>query len=392
MGSRLGFISTEIEEMKKKGLFKVPPILGSPQGARALVNGKEVINLSSNSYLQLTTNKKMKKAAIDAIRKYGVGTGAVRQIIGTMDIHEELEKKVAKFKGAEAVLMFSSGVAANSGTIPTLVAEGDVVISDELNHGSIIDGVRLTKAERKIYPHLNMEALEKVLKESSAARRRLIITDGVFSMDGDIAPMDRIVELAERYDAITYVDDAHGEGVLGKNGRGIVDHFNLHGRVDVEMGTFSKAFGCMGGYVAGTNDLRSYLIQRARSFLFSTSHPPATVAAISTAIDVVLEQPKLFDRLWGNTKYFRKKLQKLGFNTGNSQTPIIPVITGESSLAQQLSTKLFEKGVYINPIVYPMVAMDKARVRNIVTAGHKRKDLDTALRAYEEVGRELKLI
>jgi len=392
MGSRLGFISTEIEEMKKKGLFKVPPILGSPQGARALVNGKEVINLSSNSYLQLTTNKKMKKAAIDAIRKYGVGTGAVRQIIGTMDIHEELEKKVAKFKGAEAVLMFSSGVAANSGTIPTLVAEGDVVISDELNHGSIIDGVRLTKAERKIYPHLNMEALEKVLKESSAARRRLIITDGVFSMDGDIAPMDRIVELAERYDAITYVDDAHGEGVLGKNGRGIVDHFNLHGRVDVEMGTFSKAFGCMGGYVAGTNDLRSYLIQRARSFLFSTSHPPATVAAISTAIDVVLEQPKLFDRLWGNTKYFRKKLQKLGFNTGNSQTPIIPVITGESSVAQQLSTKLFEKGVYINPIVYPMVAMDKARVRNIVTAGHKRKDLDTALRAYEEVGRELKLI
>ena len=392
MGSRLGFVSTEIEEMKKKGLFKVPPILGSPQGARAVVNGKEVINLSSNSYLQLTTNKKMKKAAIDAIRKYGVGTGAVRQIIGTMDIHEELEKKVAKFKGAEAVLMFSSGVAANSGTIPTLVAEGDVVISDELNHGSIIDGVRLTKAERKIYPHLNMEALEKVLKESSAARRRLIITDGVFSMDGDIAPMDRIVELAERYDAITYVDDAHGEGVLGKNGRGIVDHFNLHGRVDVEMGTFSKAFGCMGGYVAGTNDLRSYLIQRARSFLFSTSHPPATVAAISTAIDVVLEQPKLFDRLWGNTKYFRKKLQKLGFNTGNSQTPIIPVITGESSVAQQLSTKLFEKGVYINPIVYPMVAMDKARVRNIVTAGHKRKDLDTALRAYEEVGRELKLI
>ena len=392
MGSRLGFVSTEIEEMKKKGLFKVPPILGSPQGARAVVNGKEVINLSSNSYLQLTTNKKMKKAAIDAIRKYGVGTGAVRQIIGTMDIHEELEKKVAKFKGAEAVLMFSSGVAANSGTIPTLVAEGDVVISDELNHGSIIDGVRLTKAERKIYPHLNMEALEKVLKESSAARRRLIITDGVFSMDGDIAPMDRIVELAERYDAITYVDDAHGEGVLGKNGRGIVDHFNLHGRVDVEMGTFSKAFGCMGGYVAGTNDLRSYLIQRARSFLFSTSHPPATVAAISTAIDVVLEQPKLFDRLWGNTKYFRKKLQKLGFNTGNSQTPIIPVITGESSLAQQLSTKLFEKGVYVNPILYPMVAMDKARVRNIVTAGHKRKDLNAALAAYEEVGKELKLI
>ncbi|QLJ52951.1 MAG: 2-amino-3-ketobutyrate coenzyme A ligase [Candidatus Fermentimicrarchaeum limneticum] len=392
MGSRLGFISTEIEEMKKKGLFKVPPILSSPQGARAVVNGREVINLSSNSYLQLTTNKKMKKAAIEMIRKYGVGTGAVRQIIGTMDIHEELEKKVANFKGAEAVLMFSSGVAANSGTIPTLVAEGDVVISDELNHGSIIDGVRLTKAERKIYPHLNMEALEKVLKESSAARRRLIITDGVFSMDGDIAPMDRIVELAERYDAITYVDDAHGEGVLGKNGRGIVDHFNLHGRVDVEMGTFSKAFGCMGGYVAGTNDLRSYLIQRARSFLFSTSHPPATVAAISTAIDVVLEQPKLFDKLWGNTKYFRKKLQKLGFNTGNSQTPIIPVITGESSLAQQLSTKLFEKGIYVNPIVYPMVAMDKARVRNIVTAGHKRKDLDAALAAYEEVGRELKLI
>jgi len=392
MGSRLGFVSTEIEEMKKKGLFKVPPILGSPQGARAVVNGKEVINLSSNSYLQLTTNKKMKKAAIDAIRKYGVGTGAVRQIIGTMDIHEELEKKVAKFKGAEAVLMFSSGVAANSGTIPTLVAEGDVVISDELNHGSIIDGVRLTKAERKIYPHLNMEALEKVLKESSAARRRLIITDGVFSMDGDIAPMDRIVELAERYDAITYVDDAHGEGVLGKNGRGIVDHFNLHGRVDVEMGTFSKAFGCMGGYVAGTNDLRSYLIQRARSFLFSTSHPPSVVAAIGAAIDVVEEQPKLFDRLWGNTKYFRKRLQKLGFNTGNSQTPIIPVITGESSLAQQLSTKLFEKGVYVNPILYPMVAMDKARVRNIVTAGHKRKDLNAALAAYEEVGKELKLI
>jgi len=391
MGSRLGFITTEIEDMKQKGLFKVPPILGSPQGARAVVNGKEVVNLSSNSYLQLTTNKKMKKAAIEAIRKYGVGTGAVRQIIGTMSIHEELEKKVAQFKGVEAVLMFSSGVAANSGTIPTLIGEGDLIISDELNHGSIIDGCRLTKAERKIYPHLNMEELEKILKESKH-RRKLVITDGVFSMDGDIAPMDRIVELAERYDAMTYVDDAHGEGVLGKNGRGIVDHFNLHGRVDVEMGTFSKAFGCMGGYVAGTNDLRSYLIQRARSFLFSTSHPPATVAAISAAIDVALEQPKLFDKLWGNTKYFRKKLQKLGFNTGNSQTPIIPVITGQSSLAQQLSVKLFEKGVYVNPILYPMVAMDKARVRNIVTAGHKRKDLDAALAAFEEVGKELKLI
>ncbi|MCX6776745.1 MAG: glycine C-acetyltransferase [Candidatus Micrarchaeota archaeon] len=391
MGSRLGFITTEIEGMKSKGLFKVPPILGSPQGARAVVNGKEVINLSSNSYLQLTTNKKMKKAAIEAIRKYGVGTGAVRQIIGTMGIHEDLEKKVAQFKGAEAVLVFSSGVAANSGTIPTLVGEGDLIISDELNHGSIIDGCRLTKAERKIYPHLDMTGLENVLKESKH-RRKLIITDGVFSMDGDIAPMDRIVELAEKYDAMTYVDDAHGEGVLGKNGRGIVDHFNLHGRVDVEMGTFSKAFGCMGGYIAGTNDLRSYLIQRARSFLFSTSHPPATVAAISAAIDVALEQPQLFDKLWSNTKYFRKKLQKLGFNTGNSQTPIIPVITGESSLAQQLSAKLFEKGVYVNPILYPMVAMDKARVRNIVTAGHKRKDLDYAIGAFEEVGKELKLI
>jgi glycine C-acetyltransferase len=389
---RLGFITTEIEEMKKKGLFKVPPILGGPQGPIAIVNGKEVINLSSNNYLCLTTNPKMKKAAIVALREYGVGTGAVRQIIGTMKIHEDLEKKVAEFKGAEAVLLFPTGVAANSGTIPTLAGEGDVIISDELNHGSIIDGVRLTKAERKIYAHLNMEALEKVLKESSAARRRLIITDGVFSMDGDIAPMDKIVELAEKYDAITYVDDAHGEGVLGRNGRGIVDHFNLHGRVDVEMGTFSKAFGCMGGYVAGTNDLRSYLIQRARSWLFSTSHPPAVVAAISTAIDVVQEQPKLFDKLWNSTKYFRKKLQKLGFNTGNSQTPIIPVITGESSLAQKLSEKLFEKGVYVNPIVYPMVAMDKARVRNIVTAGHKKKDLDNALAAYEEVGKELKLI
>jgi glycine C-acetyltransferase len=391
MGSRLGFITTEIEEMKAKGLFKVPPILGSPQGARAVVNGKEVINLSSNSYLQLTTNKKMKKAAIEALRKYGVGTGAVRQIIGTMGIHEELEKKIAAFKGAEASLMFSSGVAANSGTIPTLVGEGDLIISDELNHGSIIDGCRLTKAERKIYPHLNMEELEKILKESKH-RRKLIITDGVFSMDGDIAPMDKIVELAEKYDAITYVDDAHGEGVLGRNGRGIVDHFNLHGRVDVEMGTFSKAFGCMGGYVAGTEDLRSYLIQRARSFLFSTSHPPSTVAAISTAIDIVLEQPKLFDKLWGNANYFRKKLKKLGFNTGNSQTPIIPVITGDSAKAQELSTKLFEKGVYVNPIVYPMVAMDRARVRNIVTAGHKRKDLNAALATYEEVGKELKLI
>lgn len=391
MGSRLGFISAEIEEMKAKGLFKVPPILGGPQGPRAIVNGKEVINLSSNSYLQLTENRKMKKAAIEALRKYGVGTGAVRQIIGTMSIHEELEKKIAAFKGAEASLMFSSGVAANSGTIPTLVGEGDLIISDELNHGSIIDGCRLTKAERKIYPHLNMEELEKILKESKH-RRKLVITDGVFSMDGDIAPMDKIVELAEKYDAMTYVDDAHGEGVLGRNGRGIVDHFNLHGRVDVEMGTFSKAFGCMGGYVAGTNDLRSYLIQRARSFLFSTSHPPATVAAISTAIDVVLENPKMFDRLWGNANYFRKKLKKMGFNTGNSQTPIIPVITGESAKAQELSNKLFEKGVYVNPIVYPMVAMDKARVRNIITAGHKRKDLNAALAAFEEVGKELKLI
>ncbi|MEM5872096.1 MAG: glycine C-acetyltransferase [Candidatus Aenigmatarchaeota archaeon] len=390
--NRLYFLQDEIENLKKENLFTTLPVLSTPQGTRVVINGKKVLTLSTNNYLGFANHPRIKEAAKKAIDKWGFGAGAVRQIAGTMEIHNEAEEVLAKYKMTETSLIFVAGIAANRGTIQALMGEGDVIISDELNHGSIIDGVRLTKAERKIYPHLDIDGLEKALKESQNARRRMVVTDGVFSMDGDIAPLDKIAELCEKYDAILMVDDAHGDGVLGKDGRGIVDHFNLHGRVDIEMGTLSKAFGCLGGYIAGSQELRDYLINRARSFIFTTAHPPCVSAAIIEAIKVVQEEPQHIKRLWENTKFFKEGLQDLGFNIGNSKTPITPVIVGESAKAQKLSQKLFENGIFVKPIVYPLVSKDTARVRNIITAEHTKEDLEFALKTYEKVGKEMKLI
>ena len=390
--NRLQFLKDEIEGMKKENLFTTLPVLSTPQGARVTINGKKALTLSTNNYLGFANHPRLAAAAKKAIDKWGFGCGAVRQIAGTMEIHNEAEEMLAKYKHTEASLIFVAGIAANRGTIQVLMGEGDAIISDELNHGSIIDGVRLTKSEKKIYPHMDMTGLEKALKETQAARRRLIVTDGVFSMDGDIAPLDQIVELAEKYDAITMVDDAHGDGVLGKDGRGIVDHFNLHGRVDIDMGTLSKAFGCLGGYISGRQELRDYLINRARSFIFTTAHPPCVTAAIMEALRVVQDEPQHLKRLWENTKFFKEGLRDLGFNIGHSQTPITPVIVGESAAAQKLSKTLFDHGVFAKPIVFPLVAKDAARIRNIVTAEHTTEDLQFALDVYKKVGKKLKLI
>ncbi len=390
--NRLQFLKDELEGLKKENLFTTLPVLSTPQGARVVINGKKVLTLSTNNYLGFANHPRLAAAAKKAMDRWGFGCGAVRQIAGTMEIHNEAEEMLARYKHTEASLIFVAGIAANRGTIQVLMGEGDVIISDELNHGSIIDGVRLTKSEKKIYPHLDMAGLEKALKESQSARRRLVVTDGVFSMDGDIAPLDQIAELAEKYDAITMVDDAHGDGVLGKDGRGIVDHFNLHGRIDIDMGTLSKAFGCLGGYIAGRQELRDYLINRARSFIFTTAHPPCVTAAIMEALRIVQDEPQHLKQLWDNTKFFKEGLRDLGFNIGHSQTPITPVIVGESAKAQQLSKALFEHGVFVKPILYPLVSKDSARVRNIVTAEHTKDDLDFALKTYEKVGKDLKLI
>jgi glycine C-acetyltransferase len=392
MKNRLEFLKEELDGLKRENLFTTLPVLSTPQGARVTINGKKVLTLSTNNYLGFANHPRLAAAAKKAMEKWGFGCGAVRQIAGTMEIHNEAEEALAKYKHTEASLIFVAGIAANRGTIQVLMGEGDVIISDELNHGSIIDGVRLTKAEKKIYPHLDMAGLEKALQESQSARRRLIVTDGVFSMDGDIAPLDRIVELAEKYDAITMVDDAHGDGVLGKDGRGIIDHFHLHGRVDIDMGTLSKAFGCLGGYIASRQELRDYLINRARSFIFTTAHPPCVMAAIMEALKVVQDEPQHLKNMWDNTQFFKEGLRDLGFNIGRSQTPITPVIVGESAKAQQLSRSLFEHGVFVKPIVYPLVSKDTARVRNIVTAEHTKDDLEFALDIYKKVGKEMKLI
>jgi len=390
--NRLQFLKEEVEKLKSENLFTTLPVLTSPQGARVTINGKAVLTLSTNNYLGFANHPRLAAAAKKAMDKWGFGAGAVRQIAGTMEIHNEAEEQLAKYKHTEASLIFVAGIAANRGTIQVLMGEGDAIISDELNHGSIIDGVRLTKSEKKIYPHMNMEGLEKALKETQSAKRRLVVTDGVFSMDGDIAPLDQIVELAEKYDAITMVDDAHGDGVLGKDGRGIVDHFNLHGRVDIDMGTLSKAFGCLGGYIAGRQELRDYLINRSRSFIFTTAHPPCVTGAIMEALKVVQDEPQHLKRLWENTKFFKEGLRDLGFNIGHSQTPITPVIVGESAAAQKLSKTLFDHGVFAKPIVFPLVAKDAARIRNIVTAEHTTEDLQFALDVYKKVGKKLKLI
>jgi glycine C-acetyltransferase len=386
------FVDEEIEELKSKGLFRTLRELDSAQGARAVFDGREVINLSSNNYLGLNTHPRLVEAAVEATRQWGAGSGSVRTIAGTMSLHEQLEQKLAQFKHTEAALVFQSGFTCNSGIIPVLVGEGDVILSDALNHASIIDGIRLTRAERFIWQHKDLDQLEQGLKDKQSAKRRLVITDGVFSMDGDVAPLPEIVDLAERYGAMVYVDDAHASGVFGKNGRGTVDHFGLHGRVHVQVGTLSKAIGSLGGYVASTQGLRDLLIHKGRPFLFSTSHPPSVTAACIAAIEVLLEEPERIDRLWDNTRYFKAGLERLGLDTGASESPITPVIAGEGKKAMRLSDRLFEEGVFAQGIGFPTVPDARSRVRTIVTSEHTREDLYGALSAFETVGRELGLV
>ncbi len=389
---RLDYLSDVLDEIRQQGLYRDLRVLQGEQEAVASFDGREVINLSSNNYLGLTTHPKLRRAAVEAVEKFGVGSGAVRTIAGTMALHEELEERLAAFKHTEAALTFQSGFTANVGAISALLAPEDVVISDELNHASLIDGMRLTKAARKIYKHKDMDSLEAALRESGDFRHRIVATDGVFSMDGDIAPLPQIVELCERYDAVCYVDDAHASGVLGQNGRGTVSHFGLDGRVDVQIGTLSKAIGVMGGYVASTRNMRNLLIHRARPFLFSTSQPPAVTAACIAAIDVLETEPELIERLWDNTRYFKQGLESLGYDTGTSETPITPVIIGEAKPTMEFSDRLFERGVFAQGIGYPTVARDRGRVRTIVTAAHTQDQLARALEVFEAVGREMGII
>ncbi len=381
------------DSLKSQGLEWNPPTLETANQPRCTIDGRSTIMLSANNYLNLTSHPKVIDAMIEATQKYGAGSGSVRAIAGTMDIHLEAEKKVAEFKGVESALIYSAGYTANVGLIPTLVqGKQDVIISDELNHGSIIDGVRLTKAQRAVYSHNDMGALEAVLKEHSESDRKLIISDGVFSMDGDIAPLDEISALADEYGAMVYVDDCHGEGVLGEGGAGIVDHFKLQGKVDFEIGSFSKALGVQGGIVAGSEDVRTHALNHSRSWLLSGSQPPGVAAAQKAAIEVLMSEPEHHARLWENTNYFRDELQSLGFDTGLSETPIIPVMCGKSPNAKALSQALADEGVMAGAITFPMVARDKARVRTQMSAGLTREDLDQVLRIFERVGKNLGLI
>lgn len=389
----LKYLQDSIQELKDQGVYRKLPVLEGPNQAEIMLNGKSVINLSSNNYLGLATHPRLKKAAIEAVEKYGVGSGAVRPIIGNMDIHEELEVILAKFKKEEAVMVFQSGFNCNAGVIQSITNKGDLIISDALNHASIIDGVKLSKADRAVFKHSDMEDLERILKEKRKDYNTvLIITDGVFSMDGDIAKLPKIVELAEQYEALTYVDDAHGSGVLGEGGRGTVDHFNLHGRVDFTIGTLSKAIGVIGGYVAGSKVMKEWLLHRARPFLFSTSLPPAAVGAIIEALNVLMESTELTERLWDNARFFKERLGKLGYNTGESETPITPVIIGEEGKTLEFSKRLMEAGVFASPIVFPTVPKGTGRVRCMISAGHTEEQLARAVEIFEKVGKEMDLL
>ena len=390
---KLAFLREEYMNLEAAGLnWKLRTLQGN-SAPHCVVDGKRVIMLCSNNYLNLTNHPKLKEAAKRAIDTHGVGSGSVRPIAGNMDLHLELEKKLAEFKHAEAALVYPTGFAANAGLIPQLAGEGDFILSDELNHGSIIDGVRLSRAEKGIYKHCDVRDLERVLSEIRGKYRRiLVISDGVFSMDGDIAPFDEIAKVASEHGAITYVDDAHGDGVLGENGRGIASHFRIEGKIDVEMGTFSKAFGVVGGYVSGSEDLRRFAFNKSRTWLLSASHPPPVAAACIAALDVVENEPTHLENLWKNTRYFKKELKRMGFDVGNSGTPITPVIVGESVIAQQMSAMLYDEGVFALPIVFPMVARDRARIRTIMNAGHTSADLDTALAAFEKIGCKLNVL
>jgi glycine C-acetyltransferase len=388
----LAYLGRELDSLRDQKLFRHLRILEDEQKARTTVDHRSVVNLSSNNYLGLTTHPRLREMALKAIADYGVGTGSVRTIAGTMEIHMELERRLADFKNVEKVVVFQSGFAANAGTVSAILTRDDVVISDELNHASIIDGCRLSRATIKVFPHKDVDAARRIIKELPASQRKLLITDGVFSMDGDVGPLPALCDLAEETGCIMMVDDAHASGVFGKNGRGTVDHFGMHGRVDIQVGTLSKAMGALGGYVAGSGDLIDFLYHRARPFLFSTSHPPSVVLSCLAALDVLMEEPEIIERLRDHTRFFKEGLHRLGFDTGLSESPITPVIAGEGAKAMELSDKLFARGVFAQGIAFPTVARDKARVRTIVTATHTREDLQFALDAFAAVGREIGLI
>ena len=391
----LSYLHDQIEELKAKGLYTKLHVLDGEQKPVATFDGREVINLSSNNYLGLTTNKALKRAAIDAVRKYGAGAGAVRTIAGTMTLHMELEEQIAKFKGTEACVVFQSGFTANAGTVSAILGKEDLIISDELNHASIIDGCRLSRATIKVFKHKDVADCERVLKETENwPGKKLLITDGVFSMEGDIADLPALCDLAERFNCIMMVDDAHSSGVLGSRGRGTIDHCGVHGRVDVQVGTLSKAIGAIGGYVCGSKDLIDFLYHRARPFLFSTSHPPSVTATCQAAFELLDSDAgeKLIKKLWANTKFFKRKLKKLGFKTGESETPITPILVGEAGKAFEFSRELFAEGVLAMAIGFPTVPEGKARLRTIVTATHKRADLERAAEIIGRVGKKIGVV
>jgi len=388
------WLKGELQTLQDQNLYKVPRILNSPAGGRVQMDGREVINLSSNNYLGLANDPRVRQAAEEAIERWGVGAGAVRWIGGTMEVHDELERKLAEFKHVDSVLVFTGGFTANSGCIPAVVTKDDVIISDELNHASIIDGVRLSAASYKksdgwVYAHKDMDALEDCLKRAQGFKKRMIITDGVFSMDGDIAPLPEIVALAEQYDAFVMVDDAHASGVLGKNGAGTASHFGLYGRVDIQLGTLSKALGVIGGYIAGSHELKDWLINRGRPYLFSTAHPPMVAAALIKALEIMQTDPTPMERLWANARRWKAMLNEAGFDTMGSETPITPVYVGDEGAAQRMERMLWDEGVYALAIVYPTVGLGKARIRTMPNATHTEEDLDQALRAFVKVRDQL---
>jgi glycine C-acetyltransferase len=388
----LGYLSTELQALRDQGLYRRLRVLDGEQKACTSIDGRSVVNLSSNNYLGLTTHPRLRERALEAVRAFGVGSGSVRTIAGTMQIHMELERKLAEFKRTEAAVVFQSGFAANAGTVSSILGRDAVIVSDELNHASIIDGARLSRSAIKVFPHRDVTAARRIVQEIPRGTRTLLITDGVFSMDGDLGAVPELCDLADEFGCIMMVDDAHASGVFGSHGRGTVDHFGMHGRVDVQVGTLSKAIGALGGYVAGSRALIEFLYHRARPFLFSTSHPPSVAATCLAAIEVLEQEPELIERLWENTRFFKAGLQALGFDTGVSESPITPVIVGEGARAMALSDHLFEKGVFAQGIGFPTVPQGKARVRTIVTATHSREELQFALDAFKAAGTELGVI
>jgi glycine C-acetyltransferase len=389
----LSYLSEQLESWRKAGTYQRLRVLESPCEPISRFDGREVINLASNNYLGLADHPKLVEAAVEATKKYGAGSGAVRTISGTMSIHMELERRIARFKNTEACVVFQSGFAANAGTVSAILTPDDHIISDALNHASIIDGCRLSKAKIHVFPHKDTAKADEILRDLAGANgRKLLITDGVFSMDGDIGPLPALVEIAERHGAIMMIDDAHSSGVLGRNGRGTVDHFGLHGRVDIQVGTLSKAVGVLGGYVCGSRDLIEFLYHRARPFLFSTSHPPGVAAACMAAFDILEQEPERIEQLWSNTRYFKSILQNAGFNTGESETPITPIMVGEAKTAHAYSAGLFENGLYATGIGFPTVPEGKARIRTIVTATHTPEMLDRAAEILTRVAKKMGIL